>query len=254
MIRTILLGVLLTQPTTSEDTKSDIPTLAREYRIAVYDSFRTQRDQYDQWREAGDIVLDAVGGIKGDQQRERLADWFRQGRLAAESSNGSAPPVPAEFTQAAEQAKKNAYKKRQFLAQQEYEEPPWYQPQTPSTTSFVNAASGESSETSSDESPSVLKKTFGALLKASTGGVGSAVQKVQNVQQSFTPPPEATSGELDYEALEAQQQRAEASLEDLKRMTQELEQQAEKWETLGNEVEATQRSIEQDLRKEILGE
>jgi hypothetical protein len=98
----ILVGALLTCGNTSAtigvgDAQREVEREFRLYRIAVYNSFRTQRHEYDARRRAGDEAYAAWKKAGGQtHQTQPLVEWFRAARQVSQPHQLAAlPPTPA---------------------------------------------------------------------------------------------------------------------------------------------------------------
>jgi hypothetical protein len=60
-----------------------IESVARQFRIQVYDTFRLERDEYDLRIEQGWKALNAFRQATTDEHREAIRDWFEQAILAS---------------------------------------------------------------------------------------------------------------------------------------------------------------------------
>jgi hypothetical protein len=68
---------------------------ARLYRIAVYDSFRLDRPEYNLRREAGDFLWQVYEkSAKSPEVAAETLAWFDAARNAAIENVGSLPPLP----------------------------------------------------------------------------------------------------------------------------------------------------------------
>ena len=93
LIATVLMTGVPTYVTTQMDYR--IERAAREYRIEVYNSFRSNRPQYDRQLLVGQRTLDAwkTGGRQENEAVE-LLQWYEQAILAARAGSDRLPQSP----------------------------------------------------------------------------------------------------------------------------------------------------------------
>lgn len=95
-ISCLLIGDLSdieTKPATEVECR-EVDDLARKYRIQVYNTFRTDRDVYDQWAARGSEVLQSSRLLSPQSpQQAQLAQWFQSAAIATQS-NQALPDVP----------------------------------------------------------------------------------------------------------------------------------------------------------------
>ena len=75
-------------------TRDDVEALARQYRIQIYNLYRTQRSTFDERTEVANEVLQLARRVRRDADSQLLiAGWFEQAKSAA-STKAPLPPVP----------------------------------------------------------------------------------------------------------------------------------------------------------------
>ena len=76
----------------------DVERVTRSFRIQVYNTFRNERDEYDQRREVGNTVFRSfLASSQEEQDRTRVIDWYRQAIVASETGNVSDLPDAPGF-------------------------------------------------------------------------------------------------------------------------------------------------------------
>lgn len=90
---TMLVGLASATFNTPASEELPVERAARQYRIHVYDTYRTERETYDRFREAGDELLDSWRAAGEPQDhRQQVLGWYQEassGTLAI-----SLPPLP----------------------------------------------------------------------------------------------------------------------------------------------------------------
>ncbi len=102
MMNSVLLSVLLglfapaSEATPVAETSMSAEHAARLYRVSVYDTFRTERPEYNRRRELGDKVWNRFEALGRPQaEYHEVIDWFIAAREASVASPaGELPPLP----------------------------------------------------------------------------------------------------------------------------------------------------------------
>jgi hypothetical protein len=96
MMTTIIspLALLVVGVTLNHDWPAprDVDTAARYYRIQVYETFRTDRPEYDARIEQGRELLNKSRRAKSDAEKAEVIAWFESARTA--SAPGQIDPLP----------------------------------------------------------------------------------------------------------------------------------------------------------------
>lgn len=96
-VPTLLLAVTLSATSITHEVEApSIDDVAREYRIHTYDTYRTQRAEYNRRIEIGKEAVDRYKSADANRQQEIL-NWFVQ------STSGAALPLPGGQIQAPDQ-------------------------------------------------------------------------------------------------------------------------------------------------------
>lgn len=90
---TLLAGLASATVNTPASEELSVERAARQYRIHVYDTYRTDRDSYDRFRKSGDELLVSwrTSGQPGNH-RDQVVGWYRD--ASANSLATSLPPLP----------------------------------------------------------------------------------------------------------------------------------------------------------------
>jgi len=71
-----------------------VQTAARHYRMEIYDSFRQSREQYDQWRAVGDMLVEHWNSAgQPNAWNDELTQWFDEATEACRNQ-GQLPQLP----------------------------------------------------------------------------------------------------------------------------------------------------------------
>jgi len=95
----LLLASVVQVPVTQVNVSPSVEQAARDYRITVYNTLRTNRPEYDRLRNAGDTLLAnwRMGGQPADQRQEVVA-WFESVGNRTTLATADRPlPVQPEF-------------------------------------------------------------------------------------------------------------------------------------------------------------
>lgn len=90
---TLLAGLVSATVNSPASEELSVERAARQYRIHVYDTYRTDRDSYNRFRKSGDELLDSwrTSGQPGNH-RDQVVGWYRE--ASANSLATSLPPLP----------------------------------------------------------------------------------------------------------------------------------------------------------------
>lgn len=90
---TLLAGFVSATVNTPASEELSVERAARQYRIHVYDTYRTDREAYDRFRKNGDELLETwrIAGQPG-KHRDEVVGWYRD--ASTNSLATSLPPLP----------------------------------------------------------------------------------------------------------------------------------------------------------------
>lgn len=95
---------LIALSTLTPTADTDVEGAARGYRVAIYQTFRTDRSQYDRRRDVADELVNRwVRSGRSDRLGREIVQWFQDARNAVVEGNQE-PGVPTDRLSAAEQA------------------------------------------------------------------------------------------------------------------------------------------------------